>query len=216
MNYVQPGGVMNDITSNFPRKIKDYLKYLKPRIDEYEELISNNIIVQKRIEDVGILTKDDALSFGTTGPVLRASGVPLDLRKDNDYGVYKNVNFSVVIGTKGDSWDRYWVRIEEMRQSIAIIEQLIDYIPSGKHMEMKYTSKIKLKPGYYYNKIETARGILGVFIVSKGLEEPFRIHLRSPNFNNLWAITKIAQNLKISDLVAIFSTLDLVMPDVDR
>jgi len=216
MNYIQPGGVMYDIKNNFVDRIKKYLKYLKPRIDEYEDLVSNNIIIQKRTEDVGILKKNDALSVGVTGPVLRASGVPLDLRKDNPYGVYNKVDFSVAVGSRGDCWDRYWVRIEEMRQSIRIIEQLIDNIPQGKYMVIKPTSKIKLPKGYYYDQLETARGILGVFIASDGKDNPYRIHLRSPNFNNLWSVVNLAKGLKISDLVAIFSTLDIVMPDVDR
>lgn len=216
MNYIQPGGVMYDITRDFCQKVKKYIKYFKPRIDEYEDLISNNIIVQKRTENVGILNKQTALSIGCSGPVLRASGVPLDLRKDRAYGVYDKVNFSTVIGTKGDCWDRYWIRIEEMRQSVHIIEQLIDSIPPGKHMTMKYTTKLKIPKGYYYDDIETARGILGVFIASNGKENPYRIHLRSPNYNNLWAVLPCAIGLKIADLVTIFSTLDLVIPDVDR
>jgi len=216
MNYIQPGGVMYDIKPDFSTKIKNYIRYLRPRIDEYEQLVSNNIIIQKRTENIGILSKEDACSFGTTGPVLRASGVPLDLRKDHPYGMYGKVDFSVAVGSVGDCWDRYWVRIEEMRQSLNIIEQLIDNIPPGKHMVMKHTAKIKLPIGYHYDQVETARGILGVFVASDGKDSPYRIHLRSPNFNNLWSIVKMAAGLKISDLVAIFSTLDIVMPDVDR
>jgi len=216
MNYIQPGGVLYDIKSNFIKRIKQYIKYLRPRIEEYERLISDNVIVQKRTENIGILTKEKALSFGSTGPVLRASGVPLDLRKNDSYGVYDKVKFSVVIGTKGDSWDRYWIRIEEMRQSLNIIEQLVDNIPAGKHMVTKYTTKIKLPVGYYQSSIETARGILGIFVASNGMENPYRIHMRSPNYNNLWSITDMAVGLKISDLVTIVSTLDLIIPDVDR
>jgi NADH-quinone oxidoreductase subunit D/NADH-quinone oxidoreductase subunit C/D len=216
MNYIQPGGVLYDIKSSFVKKMKSYINYLRPRIKEYEDLISNNIIVQKRIENIGILNPKDAISLGATGPVLRASGIPLDLRKDHAYGVYNNVKFSTVIGTKGDSWDRYWIRIEEMRQSLDILEQLLDNIPSGKHLVIKYTTKIKLPIGYFSSSVETARGILGIFIASDAKEYPYRIHMRSPNYNNLWTITKLAVGLKISDLVAIISTLDLIIPDVDR
>jgi len=216
MNYIQPGGIMYDITSTFSKKIKKYIAYLKPRVDEYEELTSNNLIIQKRVENIGIITQEDALSFGATGPILRATGIPCDLRKDHPYGVYKDVNFSTIIGSKGDSWDRYWVRIEEIRQSLRILEQLIDNIPSGKFMTVKHGTKIKVPKGYHYDQVETARGILGVFIASDGKENPYRIHLRTPNFNNLWSIVKTAKGLKISDLVAIFSTLDIIMPDVDR
>jgi len=216
MNYIQPGGVLYDIKSIFSKKIKKYINYLRPRIDEYEDLISNNIIIQKRIEKIGVLHKKDALLFSATGPILRASGVSLDLRISKKYGMYKNIDFSMVIGSKGDSWDRYWVRIEEIRQSLNIIEQLIDNIPSGKHMVLKYGAKIKIPKGYYYDQLETSRGILGTFIVFDGNEFPYRIHLRSPNYNNLWSIVRLVLGLKISDLVAVFSTLDLVIPDIDR
>jgi NADH-quinone oxidoreductase subunit D len=216
MNYIQPGGVMYDIKKDFSEKIKKYIEYLRPKISEYEELVSKNIIIQKRVEKVGILTQSEALSLGATGPILRATGVPLDLRKNHPYGVYKDVNFSTVVGSTGDSWDRYWVRIEEIRQSMNIIEQLIDNIPPGKHMTIKHTTKIKIPEGYYYDQVETARGILGVFIASNGKDIPYRIHLRTPNFNNLWSIIKTAIGFKISDLVAIFSTLDVIMPVVDR
>lgn len=216
MNFIQPGGLMYDIKKTFPNKVKKYLIYLKTKIDEYEELISKNVIIQKRTENIGILSKKTALSIGATGPVLRASGICHDLRKTEPYGVYDKVNFAIPIGTNGDSWDRYSVRIEEMKESIKIITQLIDDIPAGKHMTMKFASKIKLPSGSYYGHLETARGILGVFIVSDGKEYPYRIHLRSPCFNNLWCITKIAIGLKIADLVAVLSTLDLIIPDIDR
>lgn len=216
MNYIQPGGVMFDIHPNFVKRVKDFLKYFKPKLEEYETLFSGNVIVQARVRGIGKLSAADAVSLGTTGPVLRASGVNFDLRKHEPYGVYGKVNFDVAVGTTGDCWDRYWVRIEEMRQSMKIIEQLIDSIPEGKHMTMKPTAKIKLPEGIFYSQVETARGIFGVMISSDGKEQPYRIHLRSPNFNNLWSIATMAKGHRIADLVAITSSLDVVVPDIDR
>jgi len=207
---------MFDIHPDFVKNVKKFLAYFKPKLEEYETLVSGNVIVQARLRGVGILSPGAAVSIGTTGPVLRASGVAHDLRKSEAYGVYGKVQFDIPVGVKGDCWDRYWVRIEEMRQSIRIIEQLIDSIPEGKHMTIKPTAKIKLPEGLYYNQMETARGILGALIVSDGGEKPYRIHLRSPNFNNLWSVTAMAPGLRIADLVAILSSIDVVVPDIDR
>lgn len=216
MNYIQPGGMMVDLHPNFASRVKAFLKYFKPKLDEYEALVSGNVIVQLRLQDVGRLNPDRAIALGATGPVLRASGVNHDLRKLEPYGVYDKVDFNVALGRTGDSWDRYAVRIEEMRQSMRIIEQLIDNIPEGKHMVLKPSAPIKLPEGCYYNHLETARGVLGVMIVSDGKTKPYRVHMRTPSFNNLWCVTEIAPGWRIADLVAILSTLDIVVPDVDR
>lgn len=216
MNYIQPGGLMYDIHPDFVKGVKKFLAYFKPKLDEYETLVSENVIVQARLRGVGLMSAEAAVSLGTTGPVLRGSGVAYDLRRVEPYGVYGKVQFDVPVGKTGDCWDRYWIRIEEMRQSIRIIEQLIDNIPEGKHMTIKPTAKIKLPEGLYYNQVETARGIMGVLIVSDGNEKPYRIHLRSPNFNNLWSVTAMAPGLRIADLVAILSSIDIVVPDIDR
>jgi NADH-quinone oxidoreductase subunit D len=216
MNYIQPGGLMFDIHPNFVAKVKAYLSYFKPKLDEYEDLLSGNVIVQQRLRDVGILSKEMALSMGVTGPVLRGSGIPYDLRKVEPYGLYGKVNFKVPIGVTGDSWDRYYVRIEEIRQSMHIVEQLIDNIPEGKYLTKKPAAKLKLPEGRFYGQIETARGILGLLIVSEGKEIPYRTYFRTPNFHNLWAITVTSNGGRIGDLVAILSSLDLVIPDIDR
>lgn len=216
MNYIQPGGLMFDIHPNFVAKVKAYLSYFKPKLEEYEELLSGNVIVQQRLRDVGILHKEMALSVGVTGPVLRGSGIPYDLRKSEPYGLYGKVNFKIPIGVTGDSWDRYYVRIEEIRQSMHIVEQLIDNIPEGKYLTKKPATKLKLPEGRFYGQIETARGILGLFIVSDGKEIPYRTYFRTPNFHNLWAITVTSNGGRIGDLVAILSSLDLVIPDIDR
>jgi NADH-quinone oxidoreductase subunit D len=217
MNYIQPGGLMSDIHPNFVKRVKDALEYIKPKLDEHEELLGGNIILQERTQNIGVLPAEDAISLGVTGPPLRASGVPYDLRKNEPYGVYDKVEFSAAVGSVGDCWDRYWVRMEEMRQSAKIIEQLIDNIPEGKIMLMKPAKKIVLPKGVYHSSIETARGILGIFVSSDGDSvEPERIHMRSPNYNNLWAIDRIARGSRVGDLVAIVSSLDLIVPDIDR
>lgn len=217
MNYIQPGGLMYDIHPDFVRKTKAALAYLKPKIDEYDRLLSGNVILQERLRNIGILPGARAIALGCTGPVLRASGVPFDLRKVEPYGAYAKAEFDVVVGSKGDCWDRYYVRIEEIRQSIRIVEQLIDGIPEGPHMVTKFAAKIKVPEGIHYGQLETARGILGVTIVADGKADmPYRIHFRSPNFNNLWAVTELAGGWRIADMIAIQSTLDLVIPDIDR
>ena len=216
MNYIQPGGVMFDIHPGFVARVKDFLARFKPKLAEYENLVSGNVIIAQRLRNIGIMDAQTAVAMGATGPVLRASGVALDLRKTEPYGAYGKVDFDIPIGTVGDTWDRYWVRIEEMRQSIRIIEQLIDNIPEGKTMLLKPAAKIKIPPGVYYSQVETARGILGVQYVSDGTEFARRVHLRTPCFNNLWTITKTAVGFRLADLVAILSSLDLVIPDIDR
>ncbi len=216
LNYIQPGGLMFDIHPHFVKRVKEVLAHLKIKICEYETLLSENVILQNRLRNVGILTSEKAISMGSTGPVLRGSGVALDLRKQKPYGVYGSVEFDVPVGSVGDSWDRYWVRVEEIRQSMRIIEQLIDNIPEGKFMVMKPAKKLTLPKKSYFGQVETARGILGVYIQGCEKEEPHRVHFRSPNFNNLWVITQIAPGGKMADLVATLSTLDLVIPDIDR
>jgi NADH-quinone oxidoreductase subunit D len=217
MNYIQPGGLMYDILPDFVQKVKKLLTYVRPMINEYDTLLSGNAILQERLRNVGVLSATDAVALGCTGPVVRASGVPYDLRKIEPYGVYDKCQFDVVIGTKGDCWDRYYVRMEEMRQSVRIVEQLVDNIPEGPFMVTKYNARLKLPKGRYYGQMETARGVLGAFIYSDGSgDTPYRMHFRSPNFNNLWVVTQIAPGWRIADYIAIQSSLDLVIPDIDR
>lgn len=216
MNYIQPGGLMYDIHPDFVKDVKAFIQYFKPVLQEYETLMTDNVIIQERLKNVGILDGANAVSLGATGPVLRGSGVNYDLRKCKPYGAYARVKFDVALGSRGDCYDRYLVRIEEMRQSLSIIEQLIDQIPEGKHLLAKPAVKIKLPEGCYTAEVETARGIIGVVIVSDGKEHPYRIHVRTPNFHNLWSITEIATGWRLGDLIAILSSLDLVVPDMDR
>jgi NADH-quinone oxidoreductase subunit D/NADH-quinone oxidoreductase subunit C/D len=216
MNYIQPGGLMYDIHSDFVKDVKELISYIRPMFLEYDELVTGNIIIQERLKNVGILDSKAAIALGTSGPVLRASGVAHDLRKLKPYGVYDKVDFSIPVGSVGDCWDRYAVRMLEMRESVKIIEQLIDGIPEGKHLTVKPGAKIRPPAGLYYEQMETARGIYGVLLNSDGTEKPTRMHFRTPNFNNLWCLTKIAAGGRIGDLVALISSLDIVVPDIDR
>jgi len=217
MNYIQPGGLMFDIPAGFDNKVRKIIEYLRPLVEEYDTLLSGNVILQERLRNIGIMDGPMALSLGCTGPVLRASGIPYDLRKVESYGMYDKAEFDVAVGTVGDCWDRYYVRIEEMRQSLRILEQLIGGIPEGPHTTMKFMARIRLPEGTFYGQIETARGVLGVFLVSDGKSDvPYRVHFRSPNYNNLWAVTALAPGWRIADVIAIQSSLDLVIPDIDR
>ena len=215
MNYMVPGGVMADIHPNFQHRVKDFIKLFKSKIDEYDELVTGNIIFQNRMKGVGLLSAEDAISYGCTGPVARASGVPSDIRKLYPYEVYDQVQFDEILETAGDSYARYLVRVREMHQSIRIIEQLIDNIPEG-DFQAKTKAVLKLPKGEFYTRVETARGELGVYIVSEGGTTPYRIKFRSPGFANLSALDHMARGSKIGDLMATMGTLDLVIPDIDR
>lgn len=215
MNYMVPGGVMADIHPNFQTKVKSLIAGLKSKLPEYDELVTGNIIFQERMKGVGYISKEDAISYGCSGPVARASGVSCDIRKWYPYDCYAQLKFDEIIRTEGDSYARYLVRMDEMHQSIAIIDQLIDAIPEGE-FQAKTKAVLKLPKGEFYTMVETARGELGVYIVSEGATTPYRIKFRSPGFSNLSALNHMSVGGKIGDLVATMGTLDLVIPDIDR
>ncbi len=215
MNYMVPGGVMYDLHPNFQKRVKNFIQLFNSKIDEYDDLVTGNIIFQNRTKGVGVLSKEDAVSFGCTGPVGRGSGVQCDIRKLYPYEVYDKVQFDEIIETGGDSFSRYMVRVKELRQSIRIIGQLIDNIPEG-DFQAKTKAVLKLPKGEFYSRVETARGEFGVYIVSEGGTTPYRIKFRSPGFSNLSALGHISRGCKIGDLMAIMGTLDLVIPDIDR
>ena len=215
MNYIVPGGLMYDIHPEFQTKVKAFIKQFKEKVTEYEDLVTGNVIFQSRTKGVGVLTAEDAISYGCSGPVARASGVRCDIRKIAPYDAYDKVEFDEVIETAGDSFARYMVRVKEMNQSIRIIEQLIDIIPEGDFVG-KTKNVLKLAKGEFYQRVETARGELGVYIVSEGGTTPYRIKFRSPGFSNLSVLNHIAKGSKIGDLMATMGTLDLVIPDIDR
>ncbi len=215
MNYIVPGGVMQDIHPNFQKRVKDFLVLYKRKIHEYDELVTGNVIFQNRMKGVGYLSAEDAISYGCTGPVARGSGVSSDIRKLYPYEIYDKLEFDEILETGCDSFARYMIRLREMNQSIRIIEQLIDNIPDG-DFQAKTKAVLKLPKGDFYTRVETARGELGVYIVSEGGTTPYRIKFRSPGFSNLSALNHIAKGGKIGDLIASMGTLDLVIPDIDR
>ena len=215
MNYMVPGGVMHDLHPDFQKRVKSFIQLYKKKIHEYDELVTGNIIFQNRMKGVGMLTPEDAVSYGCTGPTARGSGVSCDIRKVYPYEIYDKLEFDEVLETGCDSFARYMIRIREMQQSIRIIEQLIDNIPEG-DFQAKTKAVLKLPKGEFYTRVETARGELGVYIVSEGGTTPYRIKFRSPGFSNLSVLDHIARGSKIGDLVAMMGTLDLVIPDIDR
>ena len=214
-SYYTPGGLMKDLHPNFQKRVKDFIKYFRKILPEYDQLLTGNVIMQNRTKGIGMLSKEEAISYGVTGPSGRGSGFACDVRKRLPYHLYDKVNFNEVLRTEGDSFARYQVRMDEMRESMNIIEQLIDNIPEG-DIAVKMKPVIKLPEGEYYQRVEAARGEFGIYVVSKGDKFPYRVKLRSPNFSNLSAINLIASGQKIADLVAIGGSLDFVIPDIDR
>jgi NADH-quinone oxidoreductase subunit D len=215
MNYIVPGGLMQDIHPNFQARTKEFIRLYKSKVSEYNELVTGNIIFQNRMKGVGVLSAADAISYGCTGPTARGSGISCDIRKMYPYEVYDKVQFDEILETGCDSFARYMVRIREMNESIKIIEQLIDNIPEG-DFQAKTKAVLKLPKGEFYQRVETARGEFGVYIVSEGGTTPYRIKYRSPGFSNLSALDHMARGSKLGDLVAMMGTLDLVIPDIDR
>lgn len=215
MNYNIPGGLMFDIHPNFVQRVKDFIIHFKTKLPEYDRLLSGNVIFLNRTKGVGVLSKEDAISFGVTGPVGRGSGFACDVRKRHPYSAYDRVSFKECLETTGDTFSRYKVRIAEMWESISIVEQLIDQIPEGEH-KVATKAVIKLPKGEFYQRVETARGELGVYINSDGNKNPYRLKFRSPGFSNLSALHHTAVGGKIGDLVAIMASFDFVIPDIDR
>lgn len=215
MNYMVPGGVMADLHPNFNRRVKEFIIQFKNKVGEYDELLTNNVIFQSRTKNIGYITKEDAISYGLSGPSARGSGISCDIRKLCPYEVYNKLQFDESLETAGDCFARYMVRMKEMKQSLSIVEQLIDNVPEG-DFQAKTKNVLKLPKGEYYSRVETARGEFGVYIVSEGGTNPYRIKFRSPGFSNLSALDHMSRGQKIADLVAIMGSLDLVIPDIDR
>lgn len=215
MNYNLPGGLRYDIHPNFVKRVKEFIHHFRKKLPEYDKLLTENIIFQKRMKGIGVLSKEDAISYGASGPVGRASGYSCDVRIHHPYSSYNTVKVNEILRTEGDTFARYLVRIQEMWESMSVIEQLIDDIPEGE-FQVKTNAVIKLPEGEFYQKVETARGELGVYVLSTGTKNPYRIKFRSPGFSNLSLLNHIAVGGKIGDLVATMATLDLVIPDIDR
>lgn len=216
MNYFRPGGVNADIPDGFIAKVRDLVERLKKSLDEFDRLLSGNIIMIERTRGIGILSKEKAISYGCSGAVARASGVNYDVRKNDPYSIYDRFQFDVPLGSTGDCFDRYSVRVAEMRQALRILEQACDQFPAGGPWRAKEKVAYKLPAGSYFQWVEAARGAFGTYIVSDGNIKPVRIKNRSPSFSNLSALNEISRGFKIADLVTIMSTFDIVVPDIDR
>jgi NADH-quinone oxidoreductase subunit D/NADH-quinone oxidoreductase subunit C/D len=215
LSYNVPGGLMNDIHPNFQKRTKEFIKYFRKKLPEYDQLLTGNPIMQERTKGIGYLSKEDAIAFGVTGPSGRASGFSCDVRVHQPYSAYPFAKFKEVLYEEGDTFHRYKARIAEMWESMSIIEQLIDNIPEG-DFAVKMKPVIKLPEGEYYQRVEAVRGEFGVYIVSDGNKNPYRMKFRSPNFSNLAALHQMSKDQKIADLVAISGSLDFVVPDMDR
>jgi NADH-quinone oxidoreductase subunit D/NADH-quinone oxidoreductase subunit C/D len=214
-SFNTPGGLMHDVHPNFQNRIKEFIKYFRKKLPEYDQLLTGNVIFEQRTKNIGFLTKEDAIAYGITGPSGRASGFACDLRKHHPYSAYSKVDFKEILYTEGDTYHRYKARIDEMWESLKILEQLVDNIPDGDYTA-KMKAVVKLPEGEYFQRVETARGEFAVYIVSDGNKTPYRIRFRTPNFSNLFVMNKLASGYKIADLVAISGSLDLVIPDIDR
>ena len=211
---IRIGGVKSDISLRAAELTRAFLRDLPGMLDEYTELLLGNEIFQLRLKDTGILPADTALSLGVTGPMLRASGIAVDLRRDTPYSSYDDFSFDVPIGKKGDNWDRCIVRLKEMEQSAAIVAQALDGMPEGNVMG-KVPKMIRPPKGEIYNGIEGPRGEIGFHIVSDGTPKPQRIHIRRPSFINLQALDTICRGWLIGDVVVALSTLDPILGEVD-
>lgn len=238
--YVRPGGVSLDLPVGLMDDIHQFIAQYAQRLDEVEDLITANRIWRARTVDIGVVTAEDALNLGFSGVMLRGSGIKWDLRKAQPYDAYADMDFEIPVGTKGDIYDRYLVRMEEMRQSLRIIEQCLNNMPEGeirtddhkvvppKRAEMKesmealihhfklHTEGFQVPPGATYTAIEAPKGEMGVYVVSDGSSKPYRCHIRAPGFAHLAGLDKVAKNHMIADLVGIIGTMDIVFGEVDR
>ncbi|HKU20222.1 MAG TPA: NADH-quinone oxidoreductase subunit D [Terriglobales bacterium] len=209
------GGCQYETYDGFEPDVKKFVAFVTPKIDEYEELLTTNRIWVERTRGVGVLSGPDCIDLGVTGPVLRASGVKWDLRKAKPYAAYSQFQFDIPTGQNGDTYDRYLVRVAEMRQSLRIISQAVEGIPEGPIMA-KVPKVLKPPPGEIYHSIEAPKGELGYFIVSDGSTQPYRIRVRPPSFVNLQALDKMVRGQLVADVVAVIGTLDIVLGEVDR
>ena len=239
-NYIRPGGVAADLPDGWETEVERILDITAPRLDEYDILMTGQPIWRERLQGVGVLNTDEALALSATGPLLRSTGYAWDLRRDQPYLAYDQVEFDVLVGTYGDCYDRYAIRLNEIRESMRIVRQIIDKMPSGDyriqdkkvtppprvridqsmealiHHFKIFTEGFKVPPGEAYCAVESPRGELGVYIVSDGTSRPYRMHVRGPSFINLPTMPHLMKNGLIADGVAIISSVDPIMGEVDR
>jgi len=213
--YYRFGGLYNDVDAEFLRGARDFVRYMRPRLDMYRELVTDNIILRKRLEGIGLADAELCRRYGATGPVLRGAGVAYDVRRAEPYSVYPELDFRIPTHPEGDSMARYRVRMEEIEQSLRIIEQAVDLIPEGP-IRSKVPKVLKLPPGDTCFAVEAARGRFMVRIVSDGKDVPYRVKLRTPSFSNLSLFEEASRGMLLADALAFLGSLDLVIPDIDR
>lgn len=231
-NYMRFGGVSQDIPPEFVTKCREFCKYLPPKLDEYETILVENEIFLERLRGVGYIDAQTCAAYGVTGPNIRAAGVPHDLRLNRPYGPYKDLNIQpmywdeyrskgpgnnviTALGRDGDTWERYYLRIIEMRESARMVERLLDGLPEGE-FRGKAPKAIKPPEGEWIARIEAPRGDYLMHVVSDGSMKPYRVKIRCPSFGNLAVLSKVIIGYKIADVVAIFGSLDVILPEVDR
>jgi NADH:ubiquinone oxidoreductase subunit D len=216
-NYFRFGGVVRDISDNAMRKIKD-LVYgrLQAQTDELDRMLTENEILVSRMKGVEMINAEDAVRYSITGPVLRAAGVPYDIRRADPYGIYDRFDFDVAVRHNGDLMDNYLIRIDEIRQSLRILDQAIRQIPEGPINSQKPAYQVRVPAGEAYGRVESPKGELGYYLVSNGKPNPWRNHFRPASFVNMNALEKIYIGKKISDFVVILAMFDIVMCECDR
>jgi NADH-quinone oxidoreductase subunit D len=238
--YIRPGGVWRDVPVEFEAAVRDFLKTFPKRLDEYEGLLTRNPFILDRLLGIGKLTKEQALSHGVTGPILRATGVDWDLRKKRPYMGYEEYDFNVPLRTEGDNYARYLVRMQEMRESLKIVEQALNRLPMGPvrsdnrkfippprseigtsmealiHHFKLWTEGFDAPKASIYSAVEGPRGELGVYLEGDGGPKPYRVHMRTPSFENVGVIAEMAKGHLIADLIAIIGSIDFVLGDIDR
>jgi NADH-quinone oxidoreductase subunit D len=214
-NYMRIGGVSHDIPEEFLPALKKFVAEMPGFLDEYDQLLAQNEIVLARTRGVGILPKNTAINTAASGPVLRASGVKWDTRKADPYSIYDRFDFDIPVGTTGDNYDRYWVRMQEMRQSVRILEQAIAQLPAG---EILADVPQLLRPpvGEAYGHIEAPKGELGFYLVSDNSIAPYRFHIHPPTLINLTALKDMVVGWKVADLIITFGSIDVVLGEIDR
>ena len=215
LNYNTIGGVQADIHPNFVKRVKEFIPYMRHNLKEYHDIFTGNIIAQQRLKGIGVLSREDAISFGATGGTGRAGGWACGVRKRMPYAAYNEVQFNEIVRTEGDCFARYMVRMNEIGESLHIIEQLIDNIPEGPYQE-KMKPIIRVPEGSWYAAVEGSRGEFGVYLESRGDKTPYRLHYRATGLPLVGTVNTICRGAKIADLIAIGGTLDYVVPDIDR
>jgi len=215
-SYFRIGGLYNDVDDAFLKGAREFVAHMRPRLKMYRDLVTENIIFRKRLEGIGPISREMCRRYGATGPVIRGSGVPYDVRKVEPYSVYPELDFEIPTFLESDSMARYRVRMEEMAQSLRIIEQALERLPAGPVMAEKVPRVLKLPAGDYCYATEAARGRFAVRLVSDGKEIPYRLKLRTPSLSNLSLFEEASRGMLLPDALALMGSLDLVIPDIDR